>query len=247
MAFTDQDIRDYLTKVIPGASDAQIASEMARFNVDVNQMARATNVPVADVQKRFQAATAPATQTTSPKFTDQDVRQYLLDRPGYSDAEITADMIRYNISPEQVSRATQLPLSAIQARYQSVLTPLLATIPGGATTTTGTTTGATPTTPTRVPTAPIPPGLTPGNVDMVTIMPTPPITTGVTPQMPTQYITPAGATTAPPAGVTPYALPMLNMRNTINQGVVPSYVAAPRTTPEMSFTPITQVGGAKIF
>lgn len=62
------------------------------------------------------------------------------------------------------------------------------------------------------------------------------------PTQPTQYITPGGAVSTPPAGVTSYALPMLNMRNLVNAGVVPSYVAAPQTTPQFSFTPITQVG-----
>jgi hypothetical protein len=248
-SFTDAQVVDYLTNVIPGASDRDIAAHMTRLNVGVDQVARATKLPVADVQKRFVAATAPL---PTEKFKDTDITQYIKDRGGsLTEPQLMAEMISTGVSPEQYARATNTPLAQVQTRYGAVVNPLMSSlpIPGGASTpaTTPTTTPGTTTTPTRTATAPIPPGLTPGNVDTTTIVATPPITTGVVPQMPTQYITPTGALGNAPAGVSQLAVPMLNMRNVINQDVVPNIVAAPKTTPQLSYTPITQLGVPRIF
>lgn len=254
MAYTDQQVRDYLQQNLQGASDAQIAAEMARFGVDTTQMARATNVPVADVQSRFiQAITPPPGNsnqpTTTPQFTDADVRQYLLDRPGYTDAQIAADMIRFGVSPGQVARATQLPLADVQRRFDAIVNPLLTTLPGGPLTPVTPVTPVTPTTP-LTPTTPTTTTSTmpPSVVPTPAISPAPgsvPAIGAALPGLPTQpaqYITPGGATTEPPAGVTPFALPMLNMRNLVNRGVVPSYVAVPQSTPQYAYQPITQIG-----
>jgi hypothetical protein len=270
MAYTDQQVRDYLQQNLQGASDAQIAAEMARFGVDTSQMARATNIPVEDIQGRFIEAVTPrpassADATTNVnRFTDADVRQYLLDRPGYSDAEITADMIRFGVGPEQVARATQLPLTDVQSRFDAVINPLLATLPGGAVTPTRPVTptpvvpgpAITPLSPTLTPPN-VPETLLPGNVGG-NVVGTPPISrdfptiaTEGGPTTATQYIQPSavqvGGALIPeyteiPEGVTPLAVPALNVRNLINQGVVPRYVAAPRSSGNLIFEPIQTIG-----
>lgn len=252
MAYTDEEVRSYLQNQLAGASDREIAAAMTQFGVGGDQMSRVTGVSQGDVQRRFEAAQAP-TNT----YSDAQVQQYLAERPGYTDTQIAADMIRYGVGPGQVARVTQLPLTDVQARYDAILGPLGATVPGGAVTPTnpspktvipggGTTNIPTPRTP-----VPVPEGLMPGNVDERTILSTPAITQNVVPQMPTEYVQPqsimvGGALqpeyTAPPAGVPSYALPQLNMRNIVNQGVVPNYVAMPTTNPGLNFSPIFTIG-----
>jgi hypothetical protein len=240
MAYTDQEVRQYLTNNLPNASDRQIAAEMVRFGVGSDQIARVMNQTPQAVQERFEAAQAPLANTS---LSDNDVRQYLLDRPGYTDAQVASDMIRFGVSPAQVSRATGLPLTDVQARFQAVLDPLRATARGATTTYTntggGTTTnGGTTTT-------------TGGGTDNRTVVQTTPITPQTTAAMPTRYIQPspltvAGALTPQytevPAGIYSLGVPLLNVRNLINLARVPSYVAAPRSTESMTFNPITTVG-----
>ena len=240
--FSDQDVRDYLNTALAGASDRDIASEMARRGVTMDQIARATNIPIADVVRRFGTATTPF---TTPQFSDADVLAYLQARPGYTDAEIAADMIKYGVSPEQISRVTGLPLSEVTRRYTAVVSPLQPVTP---------ITPVTPVTPITpvIPTTPTPP-TTSGPSSIVptpAISPAPGTVPAIgaalpgLPTQPTQYITPSGGTTTPPAGVTPFALPMLNMRNMVNAGVVPSMVAAPRSTSEFEFNPIERTGSS---
>lgn len=238
--FTDEQVRSYVANNLQGASDAQIAAEMARFGVDTTQMARATNIPVADVQRRF-LSTFPA---TSPNFSDEQVLSYLQNNlQGASDAQIAAEMIRFGVSPAQMSRVTNVPIADVQRRFDAIVNPLLTTLPGGSLSIDVPRRPDTPITPTTPPST-MPPSVVPTPA----ISPAPgsvPAIGAALPGLPTQpaqYITPGGATTEPPAGVTPFALPMLNMRNLVNQGVVPSYVAVPQSTPQYAYQPITQIG-----
>lgn len=52
---TLEDIRNYLTQN-PGMSDAQIASAMQQYGVSPLQVAQATNMPVSDIQSRYDVA-----------------------------------------------------------------------------------------------------------------------------------------------------------------------------------------------
>jgi hypothetical protein len=122
-SFTDAQVVDYLTNVIPGASDRDIAAHMTRLNVGVDQVARATKLPVADVQKRFVAATAPL---PTEKFKDTDITQYIKDRGGsLTEPQLMAEMISTGVSPEQYARATNTPLAQVQTRYGAVVNLLL--------------------------------------------------------------------------------------------------------------------------
>lgn len=241
MAYTDQEVRDYLATNLRNASDREIAAEMVRFGVGSDQVARAMNQTPQLIQERFEAVQNPTANTS---LSDNDIRQYLVDRPGYTDAQVASDMIRFGVTPAQVSRATGVPLTDVQARYQAVLDPLRATARGATTTYTNTgTTGGTDTTTT-----------TTGGSGR-TVVQTNPITTtaaeNMAAVMPTRYIQPspltvAGALTPQyteiPTGIYSLGVPLLNVRNLINMARVPSYVAAPRSTEGMTFTPITTIG-----
>ena len=259
MAYTDQQVADYISSMGPGATDRDIAAAMVQYGVGGDQVSRATNVPQAEVQSRFEAATnLPSTSS----FSDQDVRQYLVDRPGLSDAQIASEMIRFGVGPEQMARVTQLPLTDVQARYDAVLGPLAATVVARPTTPTTPIQpivpgpGITPTSPTLTPPN-VPETLLPGNVGG-TVTATPSISrdfaqiaTEGGPTTATQYIQPSavqvGGAMVPeyteiPEGVTPLAVPALNVRNLINQGVVPNYVAAPQSSGNLMFEPIRTIG-----
>jgi len=245
-SFTDEQVRTYIQQNLQGATDAQIAAEMARYNVGVDQMSRATGVAPRDVQSRFLTVASPTPTVAPPQnFTDEQVLSYLQNNlAGASDAQIAAEMIRFGVSPAQMARVTNVPLDTVQSRYNAIINPLLSasTFPGGPITIDD-------------PTRPID-GTTPGGGTTLlsNVVPTPSVTSppGTVPTLnaslpalptqPTQYITPGGGITSIPTGVTPFAVPMLNMRNIVNQGYVPSYVAAPETTPQFAFTPITQIG-----
>jgi hypothetical protein len=64
---SNDDVRNFLASN-PGLSDQQIASKMTEFNVSPAQMAQVTGISAADVQSRFEAATAPA-PSASPVTT----------------------------------------------------------------------------------------------------------------------------------------------------------------------------------
>lgn len=243
-SFTDEQVRSYVQQNLQGATDAQIAAEMARFNVGVDQMARVTGQAPRDVQSRFLATASPSPTVIRPQgFTDAQVLSYLQNNlQGASDSQIAAEMIRFGVSPAQMSRVTNVPLETVQNRYNAIINPLLSasTLTGGTTTTTttntdGTTTGGGTTLPSNI----VP---TPSVTSPAGTVPTLNAALPALPTQPTEYITPGGGITSIPTGVTPFAVPMLNMRNIANQGVVPSYVAAPQTTPQFAFTPITQIG-----
>ena len=181
MAYTDQQVRDYLANVLPNASDREIAAEMVRFGVGADQMARATNQTIENVQNRFEAAQVPV----NTPLSDTDVRQYLADRPGYTDAQIAADMIQFGVGPDQISRVTGLPLTDVQARYNAVLGPLQGTVTRPPVVVdTG---GSTFVNPAVIN---IPDSLVPGNVDNRTILQTPPISRETPPTTPVTYISP---------------------------------------------------------
>jgi len=54
---TDEEIRNYVTR--PGMTDAMVARGMNQFGIDPQRMAGITNLPLANVQSRYQAAMGP--------------------------------------------------------------------------------------------------------------------------------------------------------------------------------------------
>lgn len=317
MAVTDDEVRAYFAGLPPNTSDAQIASDMLRYNVPVSQVSRITGVDPAEVQSRFEASFNPSqedirtytqslpaesgptrivsdmarygvtgdevaramglnydqalqaynqAQNFKTNYTDEDIlniQNFLRANPGMSDAEIVSNMLTYGVGPAAMARATGLAMDEVQRRYDAVMAPLRPTTALNPVTPT---TPTTPLGPTNVPTSPIPANLTPPNVP-VELLPgniggaitaTPPIsrdfpTTATQGSQTTapQYINPApisvGGALVPeytniPGGVSPLAVPALNVRNLINQGVVPRYVTRPRDTASMQFEPIFTIG-----
>ena len=69
MAVTNQEIQSWLA-ANPMADDLTIAAAMNQYGVTPAQMAQATGLNVADVQARYNAATAPAATTSTVSTKD---------------------------------------------------------------------------------------------------------------------------------------------------------------------------------
>lgn len=81
--------------------------------------------------------------------TDQQIQQYLSERPGLSDAQIASAMQQFNVSPAQMAAATGVSEAEVQSRFEAATKPA-----------TGAPTAPTATTYTALQTA-ITPGMTP--------------------------------------------------------------------------------------
>lgn len=63
-------------------------------------------------------------------ITNEDIVNYLKSNPGISDVQIASAMKQYNVSPEQVAAATNVPLSEVSARYRRAIeTTVPTTVP----------------------------------------------------------------------------------------------------------------------
>lgn len=109
---TLEDIRSYLT-ANPGMSDAQIASAMQQYGVSPLQMAQATNIPVADIQSRYDAAVNQR-QTIADQIANIQQR-------GGSDYDIAREAQRAGLSAADLARATGLSEADIRSRSANIL------------------------------------------------------------------------------------------------------------------------------
>jgi hypothetical protein len=129
---TDQEVMDWL-KANPTANDRRIAQEMQKFNVGTEQVARATgmqglaNSSPQSVQSRYDRATSNnpfdiGASDQAEAITGADIRGWLDQNKGASDAQIAAAMDKYRVNFGQMSAAlagTPDALSGqdIMARY----------------------------------------------------------------------------------------------------------------------------------
>ena len=140
--FSNQAIQSYLG-ANPNMSDAQIRSAMDQFGVGTAQMAAATGLPMDQVQQRYDyAGSTPApytpqgnvtgnlfedtardliaqtAATTQPGgYSNQDIQNYLAERPGLTDSQIRLAMDRFGVGIGQMAAATGLPMDQVQQRY----------------------------------------------------------------------------------------------------------------------------------
>lgn len=264
---TSQQIAEYSAAAYPaGTPPSRVLADMARYGVSGDEVGRALNMNYDQATQAFNQG-----QTFAQNYTDQDIlniQNFLRDNPNMSDAEIVSNMLTYGVGPAAVARATGLAMDEVQRRYDAVMAPLRPTTALNPVVTPPPPVVGPPTTvlPGQTPTAPagttllppeVPVELLPGNVGG-NIVGTPPISrdfpTIATQGGPTtaqQFISPApvevGGALIPeytpiPQGVTPLAVPALNVRNLINQGVVPNYVAAPQSSGNLMFEPIRTIG-----
>lgn len=61
--------------------------------------------------------------------TDEQVKQYLSERPGLSDADIAAKMSEFKVDAAQMARVTGLDQAAVQSRFDAATKPAAATTP----------------------------------------------------------------------------------------------------------------------
>lgn len=127
MAVTNEQIVSFL-QGNPGISDAQIAAAMQQYGVSPTQMAAATNVPIADVTARYNAAIAPTTTAvapvTSPVATAQNpLTQFLTANPGATDQQIAQWMQTSGQTPQSIAQMSGLPLADVQSRYFAATLP----------------------------------------------------------------------------------------------------------------------------
>ena len=142
--YTNQNIQDYLGSN-PNMTDAQIRGAMDQFGVGTAQMAAATGLPMDQVQQRYDyAGSTPApytpqgnvtgnlfedtardviaqtAATTQPGgYSNQDIQNYLAERPGLTDSQIRLAMDRFGVGAGQMAAATGIPLDQVQQRYNA--------------------------------------------------------------------------------------------------------------------------------
>ena len=80
---------------------------MANYKAQVGLIASVGQVPNVATLINF---------NQQPTYSSADINNWLAQHADASDAQIAAAMVQYNISPQQMSEATGLPLSQIQAR-----------------------------------------------------------------------------------------------------------------------------------
>ena len=125
----------------PGLTDAQIANEVNRLNVNATQISQLTGVPVAEVQSRLATPTntvgrtvtaadtgvttgGTAGGTTTPRFgTTQETAFYnFLQTPGLTDKQIATEFNRLGLTAQQASNMTGVPVGEINARLKTIST-----------------------------------------------------------------------------------------------------------------------------
>ncbi len=101
----------------PGLTDAQIAAEAGRLNVNAQQISALTGVPVDQVQSRMTTRTPNVVNTQ----TNQTDFQRFLQTPGLTDAQILAEMQRLGINSNQVAGTTGMPVNQVENRVSNLL------------------------------------------------------------------------------------------------------------------------------
>ena len=126
----------------PGLTDAQIAGEANRLNVNATQISQLTGVPVAEVQSRLATPTntvgrtvtaddmaggttgGTTSGTTTPRFgTTQETAFFnFLQTPGLTDKQIATEFNRLGLTAQQASNMTGVPVGEITARLKTIST-----------------------------------------------------------------------------------------------------------------------------
>jgi len=113
-------------------NDANRASIMQRFGLTPQQAAQYSNIPVEQIQQRYDTGMAQATAPiTSGKVTDQQLATYLAGNPNASDAQLSALMTQYGVTPAQMSKVTGGSIPDIEKRLLDVTQAQAENIPTG--------------------------------------------------------------------------------------------------------------------
>jgi hypothetical protein len=135
-----QNIFDYVN-ANRGSNDVQLRAEMDRLGVSAEDVAKATGVPLAGVQTRYNVAdegtggyVAPANIPASVGLTyglnnnmtqaqiDQNIFDFVNANRGLNDIQLAAEMDRLGISPNDVARATGVSYESVAGRYNAAKT-----------------------------------------------------------------------------------------------------------------------------
>jgi hypothetical protein len=113
-------------------NDANRASIMQRFGLTPQEAAQYSNIPVEQIQQRYDTGLAQATAPiTSGKVTDQQIATYLAGNPQASDAQLSALITQYGVTPLQMSRVTGGSIPDIEKRLLGVTQAQAENIPTG--------------------------------------------------------------------------------------------------------------------
>ena len=113
-------------------NDANRASLMQRFGLTPQQAAQYSNIPVEQIQQRYDTGLAQATAPiTKGKVTDQQLATYLAGNPKASDAQLSALMSQYGVTPLQMSKVTGGSIPDIEKRLLGVVQAQAENIPTG--------------------------------------------------------------------------------------------------------------------
>jgi hypothetical protein len=124
-----------------GSNDVQLRAEMDRLGVSPEDVAKATGVPLAGVQTRYNVADegagkyiAPANIPASVGLTwglnnnmtqtqiDKNIFDFVNANRGLNDIQLAAEMDRLGISPNDVARATGVSYESVAGRYNAAKT-----------------------------------------------------------------------------------------------------------------------------
>ena len=102
-------------------NDANRASIMERFGLTPQEAAQYSNIPVAEIQKRYDTGMTQAkAPITKGAVTDYQIQTYLAGNSKASDANLLALMEQYGVTPAQMARATGRNIGQIQQRVDDV-------------------------------------------------------------------------------------------------------------------------------
>jgi hypothetical protein len=114
------------------ANDANRALIMQRFGVTPQEIAQYSNIPIEQIQQRYDTGLAQATAPIiSGKVTEQQIATYLAGNPNASDAELSALMTQYGVTPLQMSRVTGSSIPDIEKKVLGVTQAQAENIPTG--------------------------------------------------------------------------------------------------------------------
>ena len=114
------------------ANDANRALIMQRFGVTPQEVAQYSNIPSEQIQQRYDTGLAQATAPIiSGKVTEQQIATYLAGNANASDAELSALMTQYGVTPLQMSRVTGRSIPDIEKRVLGVKQAQAENIPTG--------------------------------------------------------------------------------------------------------------------
>ena len=112
---TDQQIKDFFA-ANPNISNEQTYALMQEYQVSPQQVVNARGLEPGNAYGQYNQQVV--NNARPGQVTDYELQAYFANNPNTPDSQVYALMNQYGVSPEQVSRAINMPLDQAQGRYR---------------------------------------------------------------------------------------------------------------------------------